>query len=285
MNHTDTEQAAGAGSVAETILRPDRLLRVSLGLVYLWFGALKVLGMSPVVELVRAANPLLATLPLYVALAAFEVGLGVVLLVGTWTRMGAAAATLHLFGTFAVVVSSPRLVFQPWFPFLTMEGEFLIKNLVLLAAAAALWSLSRQSSRTPALWRLPRVATVSLLAALVASSAGLGVYLHQSLRAVGERAGRLDWRTLASTPVTAARLAAANHVTIDGVISARCPLLGCWIRLRDDHQSELFIDLAPSGLSARQLSLGSPVRVEAKIGKTRDGEVGLVASRIEVRGM
>ncbi len=47
MNHWDTEQSAGAGAVAETILRPDRLLRVSLGLVYLWFGILRVVGMSP----------------------------------------------------------------------------------------------------------------------------------------------------------------------------------------------------------------------------------------------
>ena len=71
MNQRGIQPLACARGVADTILRPDRLLRVSLGLVYLWFGALKVVGMSPVVELVRAAHPSLATLPLYVSLAAF----------------------------------------------------------------------------------------------------------------------------------------------------------------------------------------------------------------------
>lgn len=267
-------------SIADAMLRPDRLLRLSLGIVYLWFGALKIVGMSPVLELVRAAHPSLATLPSYVALAAFEVSLGVLLLIGVWSRMTAAAAMLHLFGTFAVVVSSPRLVFQPWFPFLTMEGEFVVKNLVLLAAAAALWSLSRRSISTP---RRParRWASAAVAATLLPGSAGVGLYIHQSLRAAAERSGGPDSRTSTTALFTAAPGAPRNHVTLDGVIAARCPLLGCWIRLRD-HGAEYFIDLAPSGLSARNLPIGSSVRVQAEVGKTRAGAIGLVASQVQL---
>jgi len=51
MNQRSTRTLAHARGVADAIRRPDRLLRVSLGLVYLWCGALKVVGMSLVVEL------------------------------------------------------------------------------------------------------------------------------------------------------------------------------------------------------------------------------------------
>ena len=74
-------------------------------------------------------------------------------------------------------------------------------------------------------------------------------------------------------------------MTLNGVISARCPLLGSWIKLREAQRREFFIDLAPTGLSARHLRIGSPIVIEAEIGKTRDGEVGLVASRVDLEGV
>lgn len=279
-----TPPVARERSVLEAIFRPERVLRISLGVVYLWFGALKVVGMSPVVELMRAAHPLLATLPVYVALAAFEVVLGLVLLVGVWTRVAAAAAALHLFGTFAVVLSSPRLAFQPWFPFLTMEGEFVVKNLVLLAASAALWSLSPRSLRAPAPLPVPRLATVALVAASLLGSAGLGISVHRSLRATAERAAGAQGRAVIGLSTAASTAADDDRLMLDGVIAARCPLLGCWITLRR-ADAELFIDLAPHGLTARHLPIGSPVRVEAEIGKTRGGTVGLVAVRLEAAGL
>lgn len=71
-----------------------RLLRSSLGFVYLWFGALKLVGMSPVTDLVRKSHPPLGTMPLSLGLAVFEVTLGLVLLLGRWRRQAAAAALL-----------------------------------------------------------------------------------------------------------------------------------------------------------------------------------------------
>jgi len=41
-----------------------------------------------------------------------------------------------------VVFSSPQTAFRPSFPILTMEGEFVVKNLVLIAAAGTLWLLA-----------------------------------------------------------------------------------------------------------------------------------------------
>jgi uncharacterized membrane protein YkgB len=113
-------------------------LRISLGAVFLWFGALKLSGHSPVLALLRDAYGSLVTQPAYLALALFECALGAVLLSGFWRRQAAAMAALHLLGTMSILVVAPQLAFRPFFPVLTMTGEFVVKNLVLISAAVAL---------------------------------------------------------------------------------------------------------------------------------------------------
>src|SRR3989454_6092580 len=128
--------------VLRPLISPQRMLGWSLGIVYLWFGALKLAHLSPVLELIRRTSPLLATAPFYNVLALSELVLGAMLLAGVWKRWTAASALMHLIGTFSVVFSSPQTAFRPAFPILTMEGEFVVKNLVLLAAAGTLWLLA-----------------------------------------------------------------------------------------------------------------------------------------------
>jgi len=128
--------------VLRPVVTPERLLGWSLGIVYLWFGALKLANLSPVLELIRRSSPLLAKAPFYNLLAISELVLGAMLVAGVWKRWTAAAAVMHLIGTFSVVFSSPQTAFRPGFPILTMEGEFVVKNLVLIAAAGTLWLLA-----------------------------------------------------------------------------------------------------------------------------------------------
>ncbi len=130
------------GRALRPVVTPERLLGWSLGIVYLWFGALKLAHLSPVLELIRRASPLLAKAPFYNLLALSELALGAMLLAGVWKRWTAASAVMHLIGTFSVVFSSPQTAFRPSFPILTMEGEFVVKNLVLIAAAGTLWLLA-----------------------------------------------------------------------------------------------------------------------------------------------
>lgn len=267
--------------MSDTTARTAWLLRVSLGVVYLWFGGLKLVRMSPVTDLVRDAYPLFATLPVYLGLGLFEVVLGVVLLTGAWTRHAAAAAVLHLLATFGLLVASPRTIFQPWFPFLTMEGEFVMKNLVLLATAAALWSLTAVRSPQPAL--RPRL-RASALVALVVATGGItlaGPHLHEALKTAAARAPA----AVGDTRMTAAALhaltdAGAPMLMVEGRMIDRCPLLGCWLTLRDGTGT-LFVDLAPSGLSAARIPVGTAVRVSGRLGRTREGTVGFVASLLE----
>ena len=114
------------------------LLRISLAGVFFWFGMLKVTGSSPVVELLRNSFGFLASAPYLQLLGAGEVLIGLGLLVPRFSRAAAALMVIHLLSTLSLVFISPSLVFAPSFPVLTMQGEFLAKNLVLISAGLAL---------------------------------------------------------------------------------------------------------------------------------------------------
>src|SRR2546428_4752644 len=147
--------------VLRPLISPQRMLGWSLGIVCLWFGALKLAHLSPVLELIRRTSPLLATAPFYNVLALSELVLGAMLLAGVWKRWTAASAVMHLIGTFSVVFSSPQIAFQPGFPILTMEGEFVVKNLVLIAAAGTLWLLAGHPEAADSSLSLTRPAVLS----------------------------------------------------------------------------------------------------------------------------
>jgi putative oxidoreductase len=114
------------------------LMRLALGLVFIWFGALKVANVTPVADLVAdtMAFTRVPAAVLVPALGIFEIVLGVALIVGRWLRPVLAALVAHLAGTFLVLVLQPSVAFQDGNPLLlTTEGEFVVKNLVMIAGA------------------------------------------------------------------------------------------------------------------------------------------------------
>lgn len=128
---------------AAMMLRPYSLtlLRTSLGLVFVWFGALKVAHATPVTALVAGAVPWVDASWFVPLLGVVEVVLGVALVVGRWLTVVAVALTAHLSGTFLVLLTEPHVAFQHGNPMLlTTEGEFVVKNLVLISAALVLAS-------------------------------------------------------------------------------------------------------------------------------------------------
>ena len=270
----------GAGGSRSQSVLLDRLLRWSLGLVYLWFGALKLVGMSTVVELVRSAYPGFVAAPLYCALALFELAIGLALLAGLWTRWAAGATLLHLLGTFGVFFVAPRIAFLPSFPFLTLEGEFVLKNLVLLAAAVAIWCEGQKEVAAGRKRLRPALVAALALAAVALGFAGTRV--HESLRATAQKetTGAPPLRLTASTIDAITGEAATQPIHVEGVVVDRCRLLGCWLKLRD-RTGDVFVDLAQSGLSARGIPLGSRLSVTGFIGRTREGKVGFIASQLK----
>ena len=132
-----------------------RLLRISLGIVFLWFGALKFFpGLSPAQDLAGRTIEVLTfgivmpsiSLPV---LAAWECIIGLGLITGVWMRATILLLMLQMAGTLTPIVLFPNEVFvkPPYAP--TLEGQYIIKNLVLMSAAIVLGALVRGGAVDP----------------------------------------------------------------------------------------------------------------------------------------
>jgi uncharacterized membrane protein YkgB len=120
------------------------ILRVALGIVFVWFGALKFFpGMSPAEELVIATVPWLPGRVFMPILAAWEVAIGLGFLTGRALRLTILLLFLQMPGTMAPMILLPDQVFAA-FPFgLTLTGQYIVKNLVLIAAALVIGATVR----------------------------------------------------------------------------------------------------------------------------------------------
>ena len=111
------------------------LLRITLGIVFIWFGALKVIGLSPVSALVARTVYWVSPEFFVPFLGAWELLVGLGLLVPVALRLTLFLFWLQLAGTLLVLVLRPDIAFQGGnLLLLTTEGEFVIKNLVLITA-------------------------------------------------------------------------------------------------------------------------------------------------------
>jgi len=116
------------------------LLRISVGIVFVWFGALKVLNVSPVVELVTGAYTFFPERPFMLILGLWEVAVGLGLIFKCYLRLSIIFLWLQMGGVFGSLILLPSAFFVGWNPLLiTFEGEFLIKNIVILAATLVIW--------------------------------------------------------------------------------------------------------------------------------------------------
>jgi putative oxidoreductase len=116
------------------------LLRASLGVTFVWFGGLKLAG-EPTLPgaLIAALMPAVDPDLLIPLVGALEVVLGTGILIGRRMPVFLSAMALHLSGTFLVLLLRPEVAFVDGNPLLlSVEGEYVVKNLVLLAATASL---------------------------------------------------------------------------------------------------------------------------------------------------
>ena len=130
------------------------LLRVALGIVFLWFGALKLVpGVSPAEVLAGRTIETITfgIVPASVAvpvLALWEVAIGLGLLVGRWMRVTLALLFVQMLGTVTPLFLFPA---ETWvrFPLVpTLEGQYIIKNIVLVSAAIVLGATVRGGELT-----------------------------------------------------------------------------------------------------------------------------------------
>jgi uncharacterized membrane protein YphA (DoxX/SURF4 family) len=125
------------------------LLRISLGIVFFWFGVLKFFpSVSPAETLATDTISLLTfgivapdiSLPL---LAAWEVAIGLGLITGRFMRVTLLLLFLQMLGTVTPLVLFPDAAWRV-FPIVpTLEGQYIIKNIVLVSAGIVIGATVR----------------------------------------------------------------------------------------------------------------------------------------------
>jgi uncharacterized membrane protein YkgB len=126
-----------------------RLLRISLGVVFFWFGALKFFpGLSPAQDLATKTIGVLTfgLVPpgiAIVVLATWECAVGVGLMFRIFMRATLLLLFLQMLGTITPLLFFPHEVFTqfPYAP--TLEGQYIIKNVVLISAGLVIGATVR----------------------------------------------------------------------------------------------------------------------------------------------
>lgn len=124
-------------------------LRVSLGIIFIWFGILKTIGMSPAEPLVKATVgwlPFFSTDGWVVVIGWWEFIIGVSFLFQKTIRIAIALLAMQMVGTFMPLIVLTEITFQaghiPYAP--TMEGQYIIKNLLIISAALVIGGTVRK---------------------------------------------------------------------------------------------------------------------------------------------
>ncbi|MGH2559240.1 MAG: DoxX family membrane protein [Thermomicrobiales bacterium] len=120
------------------------LLRISLGLVFLGFGALKFFpDLSPAEQIAKETMDRL-TLGLVpgsagiVLVAAMETAIGLSLITGRHLRLGMTMLGMAMIGVLSPLVLFPDELFSRQYNAPTLEGQYVVKDIVLLAGGLVL---------------------------------------------------------------------------------------------------------------------------------------------------
>lgn len=115
-------------------------LRYSLGGIFIWLGLLKPLGMSPAEELISQTVYVVPPEYFIPVLGVWEVIIGICLIYRPLLRVGIFFMIPQMIGTFLPMLILPSVVYT-FFPFgLTLEGQYIVKNIVLITAALVIGS-------------------------------------------------------------------------------------------------------------------------------------------------
>jgi uncharacterized membrane protein YkgB len=120
------------------------VMRLAMGIIFLWFGGLKLFpGLSPAEPLVIATVTIMPSTIFMPILAVWEIIIGLGFLTGKFLRTTILLLFLQMPGTMSPIFLLPDRVFTeiPWA--LTLEGQYIFKNLVLISAAIVLGSSVR----------------------------------------------------------------------------------------------------------------------------------------------
>lgn len=142
------------GGIARTMKKYGvRALQISLAVIFVWFGALKVAGLSPAADLVLATvrwMPFFAPETWLKIIGWWEVIIGVSFLFHRTKRIAIALLAMQMAGTFLPLIILPEITFQPGrYPYApTIEGQYIIKNLLIISAAIVVGGTVRPTDKS-----------------------------------------------------------------------------------------------------------------------------------------
>ena len=112
--------------------------RFGIFVIFFWFGSLKVVGLSPASGLVQAlfeqTIPWMEFSTFIVLFGVFECLIGILFLIRGYERIAIILLFIHMVTTFMPLFLLPEVTWTKAFvP--TLEGQYIIKNLVVIATA------------------------------------------------------------------------------------------------------------------------------------------------------
>ena len=122
------------------------LLRYSLAMIFIWFGLLKPFGISPAQELVENTVYWFDDKATFVKfLGWWEVAIGVTICFRPLIRISIFLLFFQMPGTFLPLVLLPEVCFTD-FPYgLTLEGQYIVKNLIIISSALVIGGTVRKN--------------------------------------------------------------------------------------------------------------------------------------------
>ncbi|TXD52132.1 MULTISPECIES: DoxX family membrane protein [unclassified Polaribacter] len=117
-------------------------IRLSFGVIFIWFGILKPLGLSAAEGLLKATViwlPFGSADTWLIVIGLWEVVIGIFFFFEKTTRIAIILLFLQMLGTFMPLVLLTEVTFQANnFLLPTLEGQYIIKNLMIISAALVL---------------------------------------------------------------------------------------------------------------------------------------------------
>jgi len=130
---------------------PIAVLRISIGIIYLWFGMLKFFPhLSPAEDLAKETIQILTfgfVSPhlSIILLATWETIIGLLLISGFFIRTAMPLVVTHMICTFTPLILLPHLSFTHSPYALTLVGQYIIKNIVIVSALIVIGSFQRKT--------------------------------------------------------------------------------------------------------------------------------------------
>ncbi len=112
--------------------------RFALFVVFFWFGVLKLVGTSPanpmVADLLHATLPFMDWGTFIILFALYEMAIGIAFIIPRLERVAIALLIPHMIMTMLPLFFLPDMTWQSFLT-PTLEGQYIVKNLVIIALA------------------------------------------------------------------------------------------------------------------------------------------------------